>query len=219
MNSAIEQVLYVLNNPPGQKPGARAHLIQLITEWQAARSVPSERPVLFKMKLPSGSPSIKEIQRDLRTTISPAGSGAYFAINYSPGGPGRGWTDWELAWDLFIKLLTAPDNERERFGGPCPAVIRGALCGKYFLRVGFKEKHFCSRECGSTMSALVSTKRTREERHLDNLARADASIVRAKIQRMVGPRKGGKNMFAVRTQKSPRRPSPVGLIAAICKSR
>jgi hypothetical protein len=172
---AVREVVRVLNSPAEwSRPAAREHLTKLIGEWQRARTSPGKfegapLAALLKMKLPPGSPNLIEIQKNLRVTLSPAGSGAFYSIHYSPG---RTFTDWDHAWDYFRRLITDP--EREQFGGPCDR----EGCDRYFIAAGAKPKRYCSPECASWMGARLATKHTRQQKQTDKLALAREAISR-----------------------------------------
>jgi hypothetical protein len=178
---SLQGVVSLLNEGNPEHPlfaESRANLVRLIESWQEAqhssslkrferieREVGAPVPVLLKMKLPAGAPNLREIEKNLDVTLGPAGSGAYYTINYSPG---RKWTAWDFAYQEFIRIVTNP--ERERFGGPCPR------CQKYFVRQTAKPSIYCSRRCASQDTAIKRTNEVRREHHEQKLRVAREAI-------------------------------------------
>ena len=163
---------------------AHANLIQLVQSLQEARSAsaPSHPfelehqapvPALIKMSFPTGSPNLRDMEKRCGVLLAPAGTGAYYIVQYigeKVGEKVRPWTAWDFACKYFIRLITDP--KRDRFGGPCPR------CKKYFIRKTAKRSVFCSRRCASQFTAIKATIRARQKQHEDKLARAE----RAKVE-------------------------------------
>lgn len=90
--------------------------------------------------------------------------------NFYPVHDGRGHLDWiptiasmsrpsyrEQALKDFMILITNP--LWELLGGPC------ARCGDYYLKKVKRQKIYCSRSCGSKITAIDAMKRRRQEEH------------------------------------------------------
>jgi hypothetical protein len=92
------------------------------------------------------------------------------------------WVDPKRPWDpdycaryFFVRFTMNPDFEK--LGGPCPRLKKsGVPCGRFFIRAGFREKRYCSRECASSADARTSTVRKRAEEHRVKLEAAKRGI-------------------------------------------
>jgi hypothetical protein len=177
---SLQGVVSMLNEGNPEHPlyaQSRANLVQLIENWQVAQrstlrdpfeiEVDAPKPRLLKMRLPAGAPNLLEIQKNLKVTLSPAGPGASYTIDYNPG---RKWTAWDLAYQQFVRLVTNP--ECEKFGGPCPR------CEKYFVRKTAKPSVYCSRRCASQDTAVKRTVEVRKQQHENKLRVAKQAIAK-----------------------------------------
>lgn len=175
---SLERLVQFLNgggNPDHpDHASSRAHLIELITEWQKARFAPPnafERehgaplPPLLKMRFPKGSPTLKEAEQSLSAHFAPQNPGAGILVTYSPKRP---WTAWDHAWNLFIQFLRNEDIER--LGGPC------RRCSRYYIRKTAKPSVYCSRECASQATAIKRTIENRKRQHAQKLELAASGI-------------------------------------------
>lgn len=148
---------------------AYSNAIRLIQAWEKS----GRNTRLMKFPKEKGCPaSFAEIAKDCRVLIS---------VNDSPRiyldevfAPQRPWTPWDLAVNLFLKLVRDP--ECEKFGGPC----QRSGCGKYFVRAGAKPKKYCSTDCASAASAKRSTKQKRAQEHREKIERTKKLIDRLK---------------------------------------
>lgn len=179
---------------------SRANLIALITEWQRARCAPPndlERkhgaplPLLFKMRSPTGSPTLQKAKKCLIALLTPQGKGAGFMIAYSPR---RRWTAWDYAWNHFIHFL---QNEAiERLAGPCKK------CGRYYVRKTAKPSVYCSRQCASQATAIKRTTEYRKLQHIRKLEHAANGIERWRSLAAKGRTKKGWKEFLADHYKS-----------------
>jgi hypothetical protein len=179
---------------------SRTHLIELITEWQKARSAPPnafERehgvplPPLLKMRLPKGSPTWKETEESLTAHLTPQNPGVGVLVTYRPK---RSWTAWDHAWNFFIQLLQNADIER--FAGPC------RRCGRYYIRKTAKPSVYCSRECASQATAIKRTIENRKRQHAQKLELAVSGIERWRSLVAKGRTKKGWKEFVANDFKS-----------------
>lgn len=164
------------NKDHSHNASSRAHLIELITEWQKARSAPpnaferehgAPMSPLLKMKLPAGAPSGIEAEKALTVHLASGNPGADLLVTYNPRRP---WTAWDHAWNFFIQFLLNADIER--FGGPC------RRCRRYYVRKTAKPSIYCSRECASQATAIKRTIENRKRRHAQKLELAVKGIDR-----------------------------------------
>ena len=93
---------------------------------------------------------------------TPGSGGANLA-----GNPSSGVTPCQEASRLFLMLLLNP--EWHTLAGPC------ARCRNYYIRGRARNKIYCSRSCGTRATALVATRRQREEARAKKLFRVHKS--------------------------------------------
>lgn len=96
------------------------------------------------------------------TDLVPALSGGGAAIAHYPE---TGQNPQEEALRCFVRIITNP--ECDRLAGPC------ARCGSYYVRHRrVAQNKYCSRSCGSRVTAVNATRKRRNEEHADKLTRA-----------------------------------------------
>lgn len=64
----------------------------------------------------------------------------------------------------FMDLIVNP--QWHKLGGPCER------CRKYYVKKTFRQKTYCSRRCGSVMTAAITTRKRREDQRTHKLWRA-----------------------------------------------
>lgn len=178
-NRSLEELVEFLNGTidTGQPlaEDARHHLAALITAWHNTSSSPlnalereggARLPPLLKMVPPKGAPTWRDVEKSLRAHFTPGAGGIDFHVVY---GPGRAWTSWDFAWDLFIKLLHG--KAIQRLGGPC------RKCGIYYVRKTAKPSVYCSRQCASRSTAAKRTTEVRKHQHAEKLKLAAQGIL------------------------------------------
>ena len=131
-------------------------LYRLITLWK--KSGPNLRKMFRK------NPELAE--------RAGAGSTVFYTLPY-----GRGYLDWfpianeraasspqDQALRYFMTLITNP--QWEMLGGPC------RRCKDFFLKKTRRRRIYCSRKCGSRITAVQAVKRHRQQEHAKKIQRA-----------------------------------------------
>ena len=168
---ALADVVRVLNEGFSDKrevfKEAHSNLMRLVEEFQAAGGPTNTDPypTLLRMVFPRGCPSLHNMGKRCQVTIAPAGSGAYYSINYV-GELGKPLSSWDLAALQFIRLITSNFAVGGKFAGPC------ARCGKYYIKKKQSQKVYCSRTCGNQATALKRTKEKWDEARKQRLDQA-----------------------------------------------
>lgn len=72
------------------------------------------------------------------------------------------WKDHALAH--FLDLVVNPNWHK--LGGPC------ARCGNYYVKKTARQKTYCSRKCGSAVTANFAIQKARKKEHVEKLRRA-----------------------------------------------
>jgi hypothetical protein len=193
--AALREIAKLLNSGPSARFGVEAHArtLGLVEAWNKARSAPPNEyeeqmraespdgrfvpvPYLLKMNWPPGSPTLTEVEKNLHVRLGFSLAGAYTIVIYDPGE--RAWTPWDLAWYLFIRLITDP--QLATFAGPC----KRAKCRKYFVRTTKHDRVYCSHTCATRDCAIARTKEVREQMRKEKLSAANEAI--AKWERLRG---------------------------------
>jgi hypothetical protein len=136
-----------------------SELRRIVTAWQTSG------PSLIEMNRAdraSGGDLWMELQLlAQRTQLAPSWTGGTHLIVF----PYPEAKDLKkLARMLFITLITNP--LWDKLAGPC------ARCGKYYIKKTARQKAYCSRACGTHLTAKEATRRRREDYHRDKLHRA-----------------------------------------------
>ena len=111
-----------------------------------------------------------------RTLLAPTDTGKGHLL-WRPalrGSNAGSWEDQALAH--FMDLIVNP--QWHKLGGPCQR------CGRYYVKKTSRQKAYCSRRCGSTRTAMATTRKRREEERASKLRRAEeAASCWAKVRR------------------------------------
>lgn len=135
-------------------------LRRLVAMWEKANR---NLEKLFKE-----SPGLQRTCMSGTTMLIPSRDGAA-QLAWSPDL--RGWQSTAQkteARKLFIGLLVNPLSLS--LGGPC------ARCRKYFEKTNPRNKTYCGRECGKSMTAVARTKERRKQEYRDKLAPVKVAV-------------------------------------------
>jgi hypothetical protein len=199
----LEFICNVMNDPkepalqpnPGANSGSPArsgltvttpgyHLVRLVTEWQ-------ESGRNLQKMVAANEPLRKAFVETWETRWLPTKTGGAKIAFFPRPQPcvlrlfdertsGTALTETErkesleavaraIALLLFYVLTLGP---WEKLGGPCPR------CGKYFIKKRPNHKIYCSRRCGSNVSAKKATRERLDKDRIDKVLRAGAAIRR-----------------------------------------
>jgi hypothetical protein len=119
-------------------------------------------------KLLDADKALADRTRHGRTLLVPttSGNGHLLWLPARPGFDPLGWKDHALAH--FLDLVVNP--QWHRLGGPC------ARCARYYIKKTKRQKAYCSRRCGSALTATEAVRKTRKAAHEDKLQRAQAAL-------------------------------------------
>lgn len=135
-------------------------LRQLVQKWMGSG------PDLIKMF--NNEPTLAPLLRRGRTIFYPVHDGRGH-LDWIPTIASRSGSSYkEQTLKDFMILITNP--LWELLGGPC------ARCGDYYLKKVKRQKIYCSRNCGSEMTAIAAMKRRRKEEHAKKIRCAQDAI-------------------------------------------
>lgn len=146
-------------------------LSRLVAEWM--KSGPNLRKMFRK------HPKLAQQARK--------GSTIFYTLPY-----GRGYLEWapitnetgalspqDQAFEYFMTLITNP--QWEMLGGPC------RRCKDFFLKKTKRRRVYCTRKCGSGITAVQAVDRYRQREHAKRIERAQDAIEQwSKAKRRLG---------------------------------
>jgi hypothetical protein len=146
---------------PGLLREAPEILRRLVARWKA--SGPNLK--IFLRDSPLDAQAIFRICKDYPVAFIPTRSGGgRFVRTFLDG---LALTPRLEAFRWFCLLITNP--HWDRFAGPCER------CGKYYVRHSLRKRVYCSRSCGSRMTALEMTAKARQVSHALKVKRVQAA--------------------------------------------
>jgi len=102
-----------------------------------------------------------------RTLLVPTQSGKGHLM-WFPNPVGYNASSWkDQALCHFMDLIVNPHCHR--LGGPC------ARCNKYYVKNTARQKKYCSRRCGSMLTAKIHTREKRDSEHSEKLHNAQSA--------------------------------------------
>jgi len=154
----LKRTCYVLNDDDVPME-LRLGLRELVDSWQ--KSGPNLAKMLKNDKALAARVGHGE------TTLVPTNTGKGHLV-WLPSPRDRDLSSWrDQALTLFMILIVNP--QWHRLGGPCPR------CDKYYVKKTSRQKTYCSRRCGATLTAIAATRKKRQEKRLEELSRTQAA--------------------------------------------
>jgi len=108
------------------------------------------------------------------------GAGLWHSFFDRPGG-----TSYQEALRFFLLLILNP--MWSRLGGPC------AKCGDYYVKGAARNRKYCSRPCATGATAIVATRKHREEERAEKLRIVDRLVDEWRIR---NPKKDWKHWIS-----------------------
>jgi len=154
----LESICYVLNDAAPRE--LSSELRTLVKRWQESG------PNL--VKLLDSDKTLADRTRHGRTLLVPtaSGRGHLLWLSTSPDFNPRSWKDHALAH--FLDLVVNP--QWHKLGGPC------ARCSQYYIKKTKRQKTYCSRKCGSALTAATTVQKARKAEHEHKLRRAQIAL-------------------------------------------
>ncbi len=157
------------------------HEVNRPDERRQIRLKPSDMQIeldrLIKLWMKSG-PNLRKMFRKYPELAQRAKTGSTVFYDLPSG---RGYLDWipivnekaalspeDQALSLFMTLITNP--QWKMFGGPC------RRCNDFFLKKTQRRRVYCSRTCGSRITAGQAVNRHRQQEHAKRLQLAQNAI-------------------------------------------